>query len=193
MARITRKPARPSTTKPLRLACAAALSFALPIAAQAADCRATPNPPSTRIQQYSPPPVIKLDDSDPVGTVVWTHTFYQPAYAYAQCGSSGRSNDQQYLSGVNNYSLGYWPSTVAGLGWRIQKGTYDFTHPESMTIGPGTVSSTATTWVFSLVKTADTVGRGTLFFPNVQATFSLGGSRTSEYFRVWTTESRQIP
>ena len=71
--------------------------------------------------------MIKLDDSDPVGTLVSTHTSYQPAYGYARCGSSGRSNDQQYLGGVNNYSLGYWPSTVAGLGWRIQKSNDDFT------------------------------------------------------------------
>ena len=193
MTRITLKPATPSTTVLLRLACAAALLSGVPVAAQAADCRATPNPPSTRIQQYSPPPVIKFDDTDPVGTVVWTHTFYQPAYAYAQCGLAGRSNDQQALSGVNNYSQGYWPSTVAGLGWRIQKGNDDFTRPESMTIGPGTVSSTATTWVFSLVKTSENVGSGTLMFPNVQATFSLEGSRIGEYFRVWTNESRQIP
>ena len=165
----------------------------LPLSASAAYCRATSNPPPNKDQLYFQPDKVIVSDDDPVGTVLWTHTFHQPAYVYADCGINGRSNDNMYLAGVSAYALGYWQSNVPGLGFRIQRDGHDMTRADQRVIGPGRVSSTASIWIVSLVKTAPDVGRGDLWFPVINGNFSTGETRIGNYFAVTPRGRTNVP
>jgi type 1 fimbria pilin len=140
-------------------------------------CSSTNNYPANHSQNLTPPANLAVSSRTPVGTVLWTSPVFNiPGFTYAECGPFGRSLDDYGLWGTTEqFTNGYWAANIAGLGFQVLKnGAAISSRSVVKTIGPGRISSAATSWQIRIVKTSATVGAGDLRIPGVMGSFDAG-------------------
>lgn len=142
-------------------------------------CSPTNNYPANHSQNLTPPANLAVSSRSPVGTVLWTSPVFNiPGFTYAECGPFGRSPDDYGIWGTNpQFINGYWSANIAGIGFQVLKnGAAISSRSVVRTIGPGRISSAATSWQIRIVKTSATVGAGDLFVPGVRGSFETASS-----------------
>lgn len=155
-------------------ACLVLLLLLLPgVAAAAHFCSSYGSRPGDATQRFSMPTSLVVRPGTAPGTVLWTQTFSMPRYIFAKCGLFGRSTLTSDVHGVNPFRNGYWGTDVPGVGYRLQRSGADIVNASaSIQIGPHFVEILPETWTISLVRTAETLGSGTIRSPWLRVYFN---------------------
>jgi len=135
-------------------------------------CSSTGNRPPSATPTLVLPTSLVVRPGTAAGTVVWSGSFSMPRYTFARCGLFGRSTLTTTVNNVQAYQGGYWGTGVPGLGWRFQRNGTDMVNPvATRQIGPYNVEILPETWTFSLVRTAEALGSGSILAPSARVFF----------------------